>query len=282
MTPCPRRDRDMCTPDIALVQQQDLERLRRAIAALPPHYRDVLVLVELAERSYAEVAAICGCELNTVRSRLFRARGLLARWLALDAGAPDAMSAAHGYRPEKMMTAPLLDDRLRALSVALDDAGPPASVDRAIAAAVVEAASHAANAASGARHSRALARLAGRAGRVDLRDLVHRAPGAAATTRCRRRRPRRCARRAQTFMPVVSAEEIARAGDTYLMPARLPRMTLAQLGFAGQPGAHRRRGRNRIARPSRRRRARAALRPLIDPRRFQETSMPRLPSRCDC
>ncbi len=84
------------TPDIALVQQQDLERLRRAIAALPPHYRDVLVLVELAERSYAEVAAICGCELNTVRSRLFRARGLLARWLALDAGASDAMSAAHG------------------------------------------------------------------------------------------------------------------------------------------------------------------------------------------
>jgi RNA polymerase sigma-70 factor, ECF subfamily len=87
---------DEFTPDLALVQQRDLERLRRGIAALPPHYRDVLVLVELAERSYAEVAVICGCELNTVRSRLFRARGLLARWLALDAGASDAMSAAHG------------------------------------------------------------------------------------------------------------------------------------------------------------------------------------------
>ena len=48
---------------------------------MPPHYRDVLVLVELAERSYAEAAAICGCELNTVRSRLSRARALLARWL---------------------------------------------------------------------------------------------------------------------------------------------------------------------------------------------------------
>lgn len=83
------------TPDLALVQQQDLERLRRGIAALPPHYRDVLVLVELAERSYAEVATICGCELNTVRSRLSRARGLLARWHALDAGGPDALSA-HG------------------------------------------------------------------------------------------------------------------------------------------------------------------------------------------
>ncbi|MFO1302565.1 MAG: RNA polymerase sigma factor [Burkholderiales bacterium] len=62
--------------------QRDLERLRAAIAALPPHYRDVLVLVELAERSYAEAAAICGCELNTVRSRLFRARALVARSLA--------------------------------------------------------------------------------------------------------------------------------------------------------------------------------------------------------
>lgn len=69
------------TPEAALATQRDLARLRAAIAALPPHYRDVLVLVELAERSYAEAASICGCELNTVRSRLFRARGLLARWL---------------------------------------------------------------------------------------------------------------------------------------------------------------------------------------------------------
>jgi RNA polymerase sigma-70 factor (ECF subfamily) len=71
-------------PDAALIARQDLESLRRAVASLPPHYRDVLVLVELAERSYAEAAAICGCELNTVRSRLSRARALLARWLAVD------------------------------------------------------------------------------------------------------------------------------------------------------------------------------------------------------
>ena len=81
------------TLDEAIDWQRALDRLRAAIAALPPHYRDVLVLVELAERSYAEAAAICGCELNTVRSRLFRARALLARWLALDAGASDAFAA---------------------------------------------------------------------------------------------------------------------------------------------------------------------------------------------
>lgn len=82
------------TPETALIARAEIESLRRAIAALPPHYRDVLVLVELAERSYAEVAAICGLELNTVRSRLFRARALLARWLALDAESPGARSSA--------------------------------------------------------------------------------------------------------------------------------------------------------------------------------------------
>jgi RNA polymerase sigma-70 factor (ECF subfamily) len=75
------------TPETALDAQRDLVRLRVAIAALPPHYRDVLVLVELAERSYAETAAICGCELNTVRSRLSRARALLTRWLATEPAA---------------------------------------------------------------------------------------------------------------------------------------------------------------------------------------------------
>lgn len=74
-------DLDRAPPDEALDAQRDVDRLRAAVAALPPHYRDVLVLVELAERSYAEAAAICGCELNTVRSRLFRARALIARWL---------------------------------------------------------------------------------------------------------------------------------------------------------------------------------------------------------
>ena len=79
--------------DEALDGQRELDRLREAIAALPPHYRDVLVLVELAERSYAEAAAICGCELNTVRSRLFRARALIARTLR---ASTDHVSIARG------------------------------------------------------------------------------------------------------------------------------------------------------------------------------------------
>jgi len=72
---------EVATPEETVASQREIARLHAAIAALPAHYRDVLVLVELAERSYVDTAAICGCELNTVRSRLHRARALLARWL---------------------------------------------------------------------------------------------------------------------------------------------------------------------------------------------------------
>ena len=89
----PPPDFEATAPEAALDAQRELARLRTAIAALPPHYRDVLVLVELAERSYAEAAAICGCELNTVRSRLSRARGLIARWLDVE---PRRAHAAKG------------------------------------------------------------------------------------------------------------------------------------------------------------------------------------------
>ena len=77
----PRPLLDAATPEDAVSSRREIARLHAAIAALPPHYRDVLVLVELAERSYVDTAAICGCELNTVRSRLHRARALLAQWL---------------------------------------------------------------------------------------------------------------------------------------------------------------------------------------------------------
>lgn len=60
---------------------QALEQLHAAIRALPSHYRDVLVLVELQELSYAEVAVIVGIELGTVRSRLSRARSRLLELL---------------------------------------------------------------------------------------------------------------------------------------------------------------------------------------------------------
>jgi RNA polymerase sigma-70 factor (ECF subfamily) len=62
--------------------ESDTEALRAAIAALPPRYREVVVLCDLEGLTYEEVAAAAGCATGTVRSRLHRARQFLARKLA--------------------------------------------------------------------------------------------------------------------------------------------------------------------------------------------------------
>lgn len=49
--------------------------LREAVLSLPPRYREAVVLCELHEMSYAEAAAVTGCAVGTIRSRLHRSRG---------------------------------------------------------------------------------------------------------------------------------------------------------------------------------------------------------------
>ena len=78
------------TPLERLLRAESAEQVRRAIAALAPHYRDVLVLCEISELSYAEAAQVCGIDIGTVRSRLSRARAELARRLARYAALPAA------------------------------------------------------------------------------------------------------------------------------------------------------------------------------------------------
>jgi RNA polymerase sigma-70 factor (ECF subfamily) len=56
-------------------------RLRQAIAALPPRYREVVVLCDLEDNTYEAAAAALECAVGTVRSRLHRARELLGRKL---------------------------------------------------------------------------------------------------------------------------------------------------------------------------------------------------------
>ncbi len=70
------------TPLARLLINEQAEQVRRALATLPPHYRDVLILYELHERSYLDIAAICQLDIGTVRSRLSRGRAQLARRLA--------------------------------------------------------------------------------------------------------------------------------------------------------------------------------------------------------
>lgn len=72
-------------PGQQLVARQTHEELMRAIAQLPAPFREALVLVELQERPYAEAAAIAGIELNTLRTRLHRAKAKLAKLLGAQA-----------------------------------------------------------------------------------------------------------------------------------------------------------------------------------------------------
>jgi RNA polymerase sigma-70 factor (ECF subfamily) len=84
-------DRD--TPLDRIMRGETAEQVRRAVAALAPHYRDVLILCELSELSYAEAAQVCGIDIGTVRSRLSRARAQLAQRLA-----PREMAAREATR----------------------------------------------------------------------------------------------------------------------------------------------------------------------------------------
>jgi RNA polymerase sigma-70 factor (ECF subfamily) len=57
------------------------EEVRRALSRLAPHYRDTLILYELHDLSYGEIATICAIDIGTVRSRLARGRAALAKAL---------------------------------------------------------------------------------------------------------------------------------------------------------------------------------------------------------
>jgi RNA polymerase sigma-70 factor, ECF subfamily len=65
-------------PSAALARAQNLIRLRKAIVGLPSRYREVVILCDLHELSYAEAAGVIGTPVGTVRSRLHRGRTLLA------------------------------------------------------------------------------------------------------------------------------------------------------------------------------------------------------------
>jgi len=66
-------------PEVALIKTSGERQVRELIAALPVELREPLVLRELEELSYKEIAEITRIPIGTVMSRLFRARQLLAQ-----------------------------------------------------------------------------------------------------------------------------------------------------------------------------------------------------------
>jgi RNA polymerase sigma-70 factor (ECF subfamily) len=60
-----------------VAHNERIEFLRKAVLALPPAYREAVVLCDLHELDYSEAAGVLGCAIGTIRSRLHRARALL-------------------------------------------------------------------------------------------------------------------------------------------------------------------------------------------------------------
>ncbi|MHB8534791.1 MAG: sigma-70 family RNA polymerase sigma factor [Sulfuricaulis sp.] len=66
-------------PERHLLREDDRALVNRALEQLPEEFREVLVLKELEDLSYREIAAVTGVPLGTVMSRLSRARKLLCQ-----------------------------------------------------------------------------------------------------------------------------------------------------------------------------------------------------------
>ena len=62
----------------------EFSEFRAALAKLPSDQREALILVGASGFSYEEAAAICGCAIGTIKSRVNRARTRLADLLAID------------------------------------------------------------------------------------------------------------------------------------------------------------------------------------------------------
>jgi RNA polymerase sigma-70 factor (ECF subfamily) len=77
---------DFANPELRLVRDADAQMVREALAELPLEFRDVMVMRELEELSYKEIAVIADLPIGTVMSRLARGRKRLFSLLATRMG----------------------------------------------------------------------------------------------------------------------------------------------------------------------------------------------------
>jgi RNA polymerase sigma-70 factor (ECF subfamily) len=79
-------------PECVSMRRDEERSLERLLGDLPPEHREVLVLRELEELDYREIARVTEVPIGTVMSRLARARAALrARWLARNEEERDAV-----------------------------------------------------------------------------------------------------------------------------------------------------------------------------------------------
>ena len=73
------------TPEVQILRRRDDQAIRDMVSALPDAFREAIVLREINDLSYREIAEIVGAPVGTVMSRLARGRSMLrAAWLAAE------------------------------------------------------------------------------------------------------------------------------------------------------------------------------------------------------
>jgi RNA polymerase sigma-70 factor (ECF subfamily) len=84
-------------PETALLLAERSELVKKSLAELPTEYREILILREMEQLSYREIADVAGIPLGTVMSRISRARQQLQRTLfdLRNEGAVDVVFSAH-------------------------------------------------------------------------------------------------------------------------------------------------------------------------------------------
>jgi len=77
------------SPETTMVRRQEGDTIRRLVAALPQPFREAIVLREINDLSYHEIAEVAGVPVGTVMSRLARARSMLrAAWNGAEGAMP--------------------------------------------------------------------------------------------------------------------------------------------------------------------------------------------------
>jgi RNA polymerase sigma-70 factor (ECF subfamily) len=88
------------SPEKMIVQRQDSATIRRLVAELPEPFREAIVLREMNNLSYQEIAQVAGVPIGTVMSRLARARAMLrSAWNATENSIVRPGPAAAGTAP---------------------------------------------------------------------------------------------------------------------------------------------------------------------------------------
>ena len=92
---------ESASPEMLLERGLTRDAVRRGLNALPPDYKQILLLREIQGLSYDEISDVLDLEVGTVKSRIFRARKRLCAFLMEDGNIPESSASGKMAGGEK-------------------------------------------------------------------------------------------------------------------------------------------------------------------------------------